>query len=119
MGIAAASKATREERLGTTLYTGIRPAGTFYQAEDYHQKYYLGGIPEVQRELHELYPDFAEYVASTVIARVNGYAGGFIQPGQLVAELEELGIERDTIVRILEAAGENAAAYCPVPTAGS
>jgi hypothetical protein len=65
--------------------------------------------------LRDVYPDFGGYVASTAAARLNGYAGGFISPGDLVSELEKLGFTRDSIARIIEAAGESVAAYCPAP----
>lgn len=35
------SKAAIEKKLGKTVVTAIRPAATFYAAEDYHQDYYL------------------------------------------------------------------------------
>lgn len=38
--LAEQSKATIEKQLGKTVVTAIRPAATFYAAEDYHQDYY-------------------------------------------------------------------------------
>ena len=38
--IAEQSKVAIEKKLGKTIVTAIRPAATFYAAEDYHQDYY-------------------------------------------------------------------------------
>ncbi len=38
--LAEQSKATIEKQLGKAVVTAIRPAATFYAAEDYHQDYY-------------------------------------------------------------------------------
>ncbi len=38
--LAEQSKAAIEKKLGKTVVTAIRPAATFYAAEDYHQDYY-------------------------------------------------------------------------------
>ena len=38
--LAEQSKAEIEKKLGKTVVTAIRPAVTFYAAEDYHQDYY-------------------------------------------------------------------------------
>jgi peptide-methionine (S)-S-oxide reductase len=38
--LAEQSKAAIEKKLGKTIVTTIRPAATFYAAEDYHQDYY-------------------------------------------------------------------------------
>ena len=38
--LAEQSKATIEKKLGKAVVTTIRPAATFYAAEDYHQDYY-------------------------------------------------------------------------------
>ena len=39
--LAEQSKAAIEKKLGKTVITAIRPAATFYAAEDYHQDYYV------------------------------------------------------------------------------
>lgn len=75
--LAEASKAREEARLGKKVYTEIKPAGTFWWAEDYHQKYYLQSSSGLSRELRAKYPDFKDFVNSTEAARANGYAGGF------------------------------------------
>ena len=55
--LAEESKARQEARQGTTLYTEIVPAGEFYWAEDYHQKYSLQGAAQLMRELANLSTD--------------------------------------------------------------
>ncbi len=90
-------------------------AGTFYQAEDYHQKYYLTTQPDIRSILLARYPNYADFIASTAVARLNGYAGGYITAENLVRELTSAGWTQPDVVRVLEAAGENAAALCPVP----
>lgn len=52
------------------VLTEIRPVRIFYNAEDYHQKYYLQKHPELMKML-ALSPD--QLVESTVAARLQGY----------------------------------------------
>jgi peptide-methionine (S)-S-oxide reductase len=90
--LAEESKAREEARLGKQLYTSIEPAGTFYQAEDYHQKYRLQGSRQLMAELRQIYPDLDDFVNSTLAARLNGYLGGAGTREQLEAEIDEYGL---------------------------
>ncbi|MBS4021352.1 MAG: peptide-methionine (S)-S-oxide reductase [Dethiobacter sp.] len=82
----------QEKSLGRKLVTQIRPYETFYLAEDYHQKYYLQQIPELNSEFITVYPDIKDFVASTVAARVNGYAAGLGTTESLAKEIQEFGL---------------------------
>ncbi len=72
---AVASKRALESRFGP-LYTEIVPAGRFYAAEDYHQKYYLRNTERLYREFRRTFGnDEVALRESTAAARVNGYLG--------------------------------------------
>ena len=97
--------ATRDrvaEALGSTVSTQALPAGTFYLAEDYHQKYNLrhGGI--FYRELAASYPRTEDLIASTAAARLNGYLGGYGTRAQLEAELDGLGLSPEASEQLLK-----------------
>ncbi len=49
---------------------------SFYEAEDYHQKFYLQRHSEIKNEYMEVYPVFKDFIASAAVARVNGMLGG-------------------------------------------
>lgn len=74
----AAMKSRKAEQAKRTLKikTPIVAATTFYQAEDYHQKYYLRQNHKLAREFMKIYPDPQDFVRSTAAARINGYLGG-------------------------------------------
>ncbi len=102
--LAEESKAREEARLGKQLFASIEPAGTFYRAEDYHQKYRLQGSTQLMSELRQIYPQFDRFVDSTLAARLNGYLGGAGTREQLEDELDEYGLSegaRELLKRIV------------------
>lgn len=81
-----------EQKLGVKIYTEIVPVDIFYLAEDYHQKYYLQGEPELAEELKAVYPDFSDFINSTLAARLNGIVAGYGNPDLLAEELDSYGL---------------------------
>ncbi len=79
------------ELIDPSLYIEVRPAGTFTEAEDYHQKYYLRQSA-LEREFLAMYPELRDFVDSTAAARVNGYVSGYGQGALLTRELPLLGL---------------------------
>ena len=113
--IAIASKEREEARLGTSLVTEITPFSEFYLAEDYHQKYYLRRMPDIMAELSAIYPDFNDFISSTAVARVNGYALGYGTQETFEEELGRLGLSETGEKRLLEAVEGGLAPDCAVP----
>lgn len=90
------------ERLGRQVRTEILPAGTFYLAEDYHQKYNLRRKEAFYSELAAIYPTTTELINSTAAARLNGYLGGHGTRAQLEEELDSLGLSAEAADRLLK-----------------
>lgn len=67
--------------------TPIIAFGEFHQAEDYHQKYYLGQT----EELAGLYRD--NWLDSTAATRANAYLSGRGEPEQFERDLSQLGLD--------------------------
>ena len=93
----AARKTLREQeqRHGQRVHTEIAPTGTFFRAEDYHQKYRLRRAGHLLGELEAIYPRTADLVDSTAAARMNGFVAGCGTRDQLQEELPSYGLSPD------------------------
>lgn len=89
---AEASRMRVEDSLGRPVVTAILPFTGFTPAEAYHQKFYLTQVPALHDEARAHYPDPGAFVASTAVARLNGYVGGNGSLEQLRGELDLLGL---------------------------
>jgi peptide-methionine (S)-S-oxide reductase len=116
--LAEQTRAEVAARTGRPVFTDILPAGKFYLAEDYQQKYYLRYAPELLQEYRAIYPDIRDFVNSTAAARVNGFVAGHGSRAQLQQELDLLGLSpqgRKLLAqRATAARREGAQDICPV-----
>ena len=93
--IAMDSKAAVEKRVGPALTTKVLPLRSFTMAEDYHQKYLLKSNGRLKNEMSRIYPVHRDFVDSTAVARLNGYAGGNGSGDQLSREMDSLGLSAE------------------------
>jgi peptide-methionine (S)-S-oxide reductase len=116
--LAVASKQSREVALGRDIFTEIIPFSEFYQAEDYHQKYYLTREEVILQDLRSIYPVIDDFIASTAVARINGYVGGFGDQEILNNELDSLGLSETGKMALLDIADRGLVSGCAVPESG-
>jgi peptide-methionine (S)-S-oxide reductase len=113
--LAIESKEHEEIRLGSRIVTEIIPFSEFYLAEDYHQKYYLRQEPELMKDLNSIYPAAEHFISSTIVARLNGYVGGYGTLEILQEELSNFGISETGRNRLLEIAKRGLVPGCAIP----
>jgi methionine-S-sulfoxide reductase len=89
-------------KLGQRVTTEVLPLGTFYLAENYHQKYRLRCQRAFMNEFRAMYPNEADFVNSTAAARVNGVLGGNGTPQLLGQEIDGYGLSPDLAGRLHE-----------------
>jgi len=89
---AEAAKEKYAAKEGRTVLTAILPAGKFYLAEDYHQKYLLKRKKKLYAELACYYPNESDFINSTAVARACGYIDGNGTAEALEAEIDSLGL---------------------------
>ncbi len=118
-GQRAAALASRDrvaEVMKRGVTTAVEEAGTFYQAEDYHQKYYLRGSGPLWEEIRAIYPDGDGLVRSTAAARLNGYVGGYGTESEIEEGIEGLGLSTAGRGRLRELARTTPRRRaCPLP----
>jgi len=73
---------------GRIVRTAIEAAGDFYLAEDYHQKFRLRRYSKVMLDFEVL--SDAEFIASSVASRLNGYLAGCGNADVLADEIESM-----------------------------
>ena len=90
--LAMETKDREEAKTEGKIFTEIVPFSEFYLAEDYHQKFRLRQVPELVNEFSAIYPDIDDFIASTAVARVNGYVDGYGTCAALKRELSSFGL---------------------------
>lgn len=99
--LALKTKQFEEIKRKAKIYTKIVPLTTFYLAEDYHQKYILRHHNQIIEQLEALYPSAEEFINSTLVARINGYFGGFIPFEALQLHLRALNLSKPKTENLL------------------
>ena len=114
--LAEETKTRYAKQRGGTVHTEIVPYRGFTLAENYHQKHSLQQFPEFEEELRKVYPRASEFVASTAVARVNGYLGGEGSFHELLQEIDGLGLSPSRKERLRELVQRHKGGEaCPVP----
>jgi peptide-methionine (S)-S-oxide reductase len=100
--LAEETRQREEADRGDRIYTEIVPFSEFYLAEAYHQKYRMRQVPDLMEMFRTLYPDWEDFLDSTLAARVNGYVGGYGNLEALEAIVDEQGMVTETRQKLLD-----------------
>lgn len=90
--IATAAAERVAAQRGEDVKTRIEPAGQFFLAEDYHQKYRLRSQREIVAELTAIYPQLKDFVNSPTATRLNGYLAGYGSKAAIEKDLPKSGL---------------------------
>jgi len=101
-----------QKQFRTPIVTKILPIDTFYEAEDYHQKYLLKH--QTPSLFHSLGLTTKEEMTSSVAAKLNGYVGGFGSAEQFEKEFGNWGLSEQQI----DVVRQKIAAGCVSATCG-
>ena len=88
------------KRFGKSPTTEILPLETFYNAEDYHQKYCLQRNGGLMKSFLVMYPEFKGFVDSTAAARLNGFAAGHGTSDMFDKEKDAYGFSSDALATV-------------------
>jgi peptide-methionine (S)-S-oxide reductase len=88
------------QRFDQQLTTEVLPLETFYNAEDYHQKYSLQHHKSVMDSFSRMYPQFCDFNDSTAAARLNGFAAGYGSQAMFESEKSLYGIDVEMLQQI-------------------
>ncbi|EDO46404.1 predicted protein, partial [Nematostella vectensis] len=88
-----------QQKVRGPIVTKILPAQTFYDAENYHQKYILRNSSHI---LASLGLSNEEIKSSYVATRLNGYLGGHGSLSQLDGEAKKLGLTDEVLDALRE-----------------
>jgi hypothetical protein len=66
-------------------------------------------------ELSVAYPDTDDFIASTAVARLNGYAGGYGTAEALQEDLNSFGLSPEGNKKLLEIADRGLSPACTIP----
>ena len=100
--LAVKTRARQRTRIKGKVFTEIIPTSEFCLAEAYHQKYWLRRVPDLVEEFNAMYPDPDDFIASTAVARVNGYLGGYGTFAALQIELNGFGLSMEGNKKLLD-----------------
>lgn len=118
--LAEDSKARLAKERNSAIHTEIVRYKDFTLAENYHQKHSLQQFPGFQEELKRIYPAASDFVASTAVARVNGYLGGEGSLEALQKEIDGFGLSLARKEELLKLVRQHKGGQtCPLPIAGT
>jgi peptide-methionine (S)-S-oxide reductase len=108
--LAEESLKVAQQKKARPIQTQILKATTFYEAEDYHQKYLLQQHPWLMNTLDiDPGPDLN---SSHIATRLNGYVGGYGTLAAFEAELPKLNLDDKTAEYVRRAIQKGSRVAC-------